>query len=283
VISSDLLEVKPKFVILIVGKNSANYNFLRKVMDYSWVKKDARIYYVYGNGSLGEGKRRVEGLYKFNNFKSSGNANIYEITSVIKNNILVNSVQGWDEILPNTISAMQYLCNNVDFDFLVRTNQSTYWNLTRLEKLLTTLPLRKLYAGHNMIVKDMHFVSGTGIILSKDLVEQIIASQDLIDSELIDDVSIGRFMESIKVQPISIPRPSITFLFKKCRFSANIEILGSKQRIRFRDAVSSYASIRCKDSEHIIFGKDIRRDFIIALAVNFHHTWLRLIRGRTKL
>jgi hypothetical protein len=30
VISSDLLEVKPKFVILIVGKNSANYNFLRK-------------------------------------------------------------------------------------------------------------------------------------------------------------------------------------------------------------------------------------------------------------
>jgi hypothetical protein len=281
--SSDLPEVKPKFVILIIGKDNANYNFLRKIMEYSWVKKDTRIYYVYGNGSLGKGKRRVEGLHKFNNFKLSGNANIYEISRVINNDIVVDSVQGWDEILPNTISAMQYLYKNVDFDFLVRTNQSTYWNLTKLEKLLTTLPTRKLYAGHNMFVNDMHFVSGSGIILSRDLVDQIIESQDQIDSELIDDVSIGRFMESIKVQPISIPRPSINFLFKKCRFSASIEILGSKREIRFRDAVSSYVSIRCKDSGHIFFGKDMRRDSVIALAVSFYHTWLRLIRGRTKL
>ena len=275
--STDLTTIKPKFVVLIIGKRKPDYNFLRKIMDFSWVKKDSRVFYVYGNGSLGSGNTNIESMYKFNNFKVKDNVNIHQIRKVTGCDIFCDSVEGWDEILPNTISAMQYLRSNFDFDYLVRTNQSTYWNLPKVEKLLKTLPSTKLYAGQVMFGEEMNFVSGSGIILSGDLVDQIIGNHDKIDSELIDDVSIGRFMKSVGVDPVSIPRPSIFFHFKKFKFFAYTETLGSRQNLSFRDAVSSYTSIRCKDSGHKFLGKQVRRDIIIILAIKFYLIWMRLV------
>jgi hypothetical protein len=271
--STDLPSINPKFVVLIIGKRNADYNLLRKFMDFSWAKRDSRVFYVYGNGSLGIGNTNIESMYKFDNFKVKDNVNIHQISNINGRDIVCDSVMGWDEILPNTISAMQYLRSNFEFDFLVRTNQSTYWNLPKLQTILNTLPSAKLYAGQVMFGEEMNFVSGSGIILSGDLVDQIIANQDQIDSELIDDVSIGRFMRSVGVNPISIPRPSIFFHIKKCKFLSYTETLGSRQDLSFRDAVSSYSSIRCKDSGHKFLGKNFRRDIVIVLAIKLYLIW----------
>lgn len=277
--SSKAPEAGNRFIILIIGKDNVGYNILRRVMDFAWVKKDPRVYYVYGNGSLGQGKNKVESLYKNNNFKISGNENLHTISKVIKNDIYCDSVNGWDEILPNTISAMNYLRNVVDFDFIIRTNQSTYWNLPKLEDLLETLPSSNLYAGQIMSSGEIRFVSGSGIILSSDLVDQMIEKHDEIDSDLIDDVSISRFMDYRKVEPVSIPRPSIFFHFKKFKFFCSIDNLGTRQELSFRQAVSTYSSIRCKDSEHFIFGMDFRRDFLIVLAVKYYILFTRFLHG----
>jgi hypothetical protein len=99
-------------------------------------------------------------------------------------------------VLDKTIDAMEFVINHYDIDFLIRTNLSSFWSSGNnlRNNCLSHLPTKRCYAGYAGIYKGQLFISGAGIILSSDIVRQLISNQENFDRELPDDVAIGRLI-----------------------------------------------------------------------------------------
>ena len=91
-----------------------------------------------------------------------------ENQTIIENNeyIYVDGVENHTPGMYNkTIKAMEYINNKYDYDFIIRTNVSSFWNIYNVLNLLNTLPLSNFAGGFAV----QGFITGTGIILSKDV------------------------------------------------------------------------------------------------------------------
>jgi len=110
---------------------------------------------------------------------------------------------------------MKYLIDqNVEFDYLLRTNLSSFFVYPRLLECLRQYPRQRCYVGHcipNNPINSNTFVSGAGFILSRDLVEMIaVESSHVIGNHFDnDDVVIGRFLRDRRVVPIHLPQEMI--------------------------------------------------------------------------
>lgn len=93
-------------------------------------------------------------------------------------------------ILMKSILAFQYILQKYKFNYVIRTNISTFWNLNKLNKLLKKLPNRNCVAGQ---IQKRKFVTGTGIILSKDLVNFICHNKHKVRINRCDDVELSQF------------------------------------------------------------------------------------------
>lgn len=93
-------------------------------------------------------------------------------------------------IFYKTAKAIQYIENNFDYELLVRTNLSTFWNMNNLLSHMQILidsysdagyaggPLRTFYIKNDFIDSDFTFIDGYGIILAKDVVNNIFVIND---------------------------------------------------------------------------------------------------------
>jgi hypothetical protein len=91
-------------------------------------------------------------------------------------------------ILNKTIKSINYCINNFDFDYIYRTNLSTVLNLDKLYEYTQNNKVN--YAGKIY----GNFISGSGILLSKEACTKLSNDKSLIDNEIIDDVSIGNVL-----------------------------------------------------------------------------------------
>lgn len=77
------------------------------------------------------------------------------------------------------IRAMEYIDKNYDYDFLIRSNLSTFWDLDALIKRLETYPKEKFFTGRVGGSKD--FITGTSMVMTRDIVKNIIENKHLIN------------------------------------------------------------------------------------------------------
>jgi hypothetical protein len=112
----------------------------------------------------------------------------------------------------STIEAFSYVLENYDFQYIFRTNSSSYVNLQKLLRLTESLPKTGVYAGfEGRILRQTAFASGAGYLLSRDIVEAICLSPGLWRHGLIDDIALADFMStSLKAQIAQIPLPRRT-------------------------------------------------------------------------
>lgn len=99
------------------------------------------------------------------------------------------------------IKAMESRLN--EFDYVIRTNLSSFFSFPNLLKFLNQLPREKCYSGVSMHVipdsstfKFINFISGAGIYLSTDLVKLLIkdhAQFEKYKTQFPDDVFLGLF------------------------------------------------------------------------------------------
>jgi len=79
-------------------------------------------------------------------------------------------IKGEENLVPGiflkTIKAIEFINNNYNYDFLIRTNLSTIWNINNLLLLKQSLPNTKFAGGHILFNT---VISGTGIIITRDL------------------------------------------------------------------------------------------------------------------
>jgi hypothetical protein len=106
-------------------------------------------------------------------------------------------IKGIEEpIVPNIlikkIKAMIHIKSKYKFDYIINTNLSSFWNIPTLLSLYNNIPRNNFFGGH---VIFNSFISGTGIIISKDLLPILLTinAYNFKDNE---DVTISQFMKS---------------------------------------------------------------------------------------
>lgn len=107
-----------------------------------------------------------------------------------------------------TLAAFDEINEKYNFDYLLRTNLSTFWDFSILLDNLNMLPKTNCYCGHVwMDYKhpepkwnhlSTNYVSGTNILLSYDVFTNMINNKILIDQDMIyDDICIGHYLNTI--------------------------------------------------------------------------------------
>ena len=104
--------------------------------------------------------------------------------------------------------AFEYAINNFEFDFLFRTTTTSYVNLEKLKNFIVEnfIEHKNLYCGKIMETYDLeknkqYFVSGAGILFSKNTINHIIKNKNKMDFRLWDDVGIGKLLGELKINP----------------------------------------------------------------------------------
>jgi hypothetical protein len=127
----------------------------------------------------------------------------------INNNTLYTS--GKECITPcgtkKTLLAMKYVQDNYDFDFILRTNLSSFYVLQKLKNTLNMLNKENIFTGYN---KD-NFISGTQMIFSKDIIDILTNSMNEIINKYNstngihnDDVALSDFLKNKNIKLGSI-------------------------------------------------------------------------------
>lgn len=105
---------------------------------------------------------------------------------------------------PKNIAGLRHLLATQQFDYVFRTNTSSYVNLGVLDEYVQSLPTDGYYAGFIGESGGTRFASGTCTLMSRDVAETAVSDPEW-EYWLIDDVAMGRSMAraSVEVQPLT--------------------------------------------------------------------------------
>jgi len=143
-----------------------------------------------------------------------------EITEiqVVENEILIPGVENYAGLLEKTIKAVQWLEKNIEFDFLIRTNTSNFFDITSVKRELSQFGENSSAGGvfgkWNGPISQTNcrfkFVSGAGIFLNRKAVEIVSAIDYKLYVNDPDDVAISFELLINNTKFIPIRRNDIT-------------------------------------------------------------------------
>lgn len=106
--------------------------------------------------------------------------------------------------IEKTLRALKYINERYDYDYIVRTNLSTFWDFKHVAGMLERCPKERCYAGGHdlspfrfMIDHERGFVltkplySGVCIILTPDTVKLMLDNEDKLSTTIADDLALG--------------------------------------------------------------------------------------------
>lgn len=110
-------------------------------------------------------------------------------------NIYLKCNDSLKEVFRKTILAFKFLLdNNYSFTHIYRTNSSSYVNLDKLFEYVSTVSDTNFYGGLRGNIKDISFASGSGFLISRDLVKRLVDNMDTFDFTQLDDIGISKFI-----------------------------------------------------------------------------------------
>jgi len=150
-----------------------------------------------------------------------------------KNTIFIKGVETYHPgIREKTIDCFNYFLNrDTKYDYIIRTNLSSLWNFKALLKYLQTLPKEGVYSGA-LGKHIVSFASGSGFIMTPDVVSKIVQHRNLCNEiNIIDDVDIGYLLQKIGIFPFRNSRTDILNNHLLSTFQYNSDIY--HYRIKF--------------------------------------------------
>jgi hypothetical protein len=176
--SEDLID--PRFSKRLTIEDLPLYPFFKKICEhYMNQYDDIKFLFVYGDKTTFEPKE-YDLIYN-------------DVTETILH----------PAMLVKTLKAINYIDKNFSYDYLIRTNLSTFWDLHKLRIRLDHLPKEKCLAGTHVRFSskgcDYHTIAGFDLVASRDLIKSIIGYEE----EMIrwpspmgqEDVTICEFMK----------------------------------------------------------------------------------------
>jgi hypothetical protein len=154
-------------------------------------------------------------------------------------------------LLTKTIKAFEFCLKNFEFDYLIRPNASTFVRLDALYKYLEDKPRKNYYAGHEIIInlkpneelyfktKQVKYPSGTAMMYSRDMIENIVSNKNEIKySGYGDDFDIGLYFQRSDVL-MTEKVPHIPFVDYNLDFLKNTP----------KSILEKYIFFRCKTEQ----------------------------------
>lgn len=119
-----------------------------------------------------------------------------------KNILYLNVPGNYESLTDKLLSCLEWVDNNLEYDYILRTTTTSYINIVNLQKLVNKLPASNLYCStpdtyppyKHEKEDEIIFGSGAGVILSKDLIKLIINNKNKWDYSLLDDVAMGKLL-----------------------------------------------------------------------------------------
>jgi hypothetical protein len=148
------------------------YPFMKSVYEaYMFEHSDIKVLFVYGAGTTFD-KHNYDLVYE----------DIPE--------------KYYPGMLAKTIRAIEHIDTNYSYDYLIRTNLSTFWDFNRLVEHLNILP-DSCISGTRIVIKDkaLDYVAGFDLLISKDIVKKILPfSNEILQSKVyldLEDVALN--------------------------------------------------------------------------------------------
>lgn len=111
-----------------------------------------------------------------------------------------------NNITKKTIKMFEFALKNYNFEFMFRTNLSSYVDLNFFLEYIDKIESRNCYMGYIGYHEKIAFASGAGILLSRDMVELLVNKQSMIDKDLIDDLAFAKLFHDSNIFPKPLPR-----------------------------------------------------------------------------
>lgn len=158
-------------------------------------------------------------------------------------------IKGEESLVPGclykTIKSIEYILQNenFEFDYIFRTNMSSVVDLNKFYELLCNSNNFN-YSGiighcvkRDNIEVNSDFISGAGILMSKNICKQLIDSKELLNYNLIDDVSIGVLLKNADVKLTSLTR------FEAFNYENNVDLINE-------ELIKDFYHFRCRSSDY---------------------------------
>jgi hypothetical protein len=158
-----------KIIILVLSAQFEPYISLEKTIRETWATEKLpgiEVFYYYGNSP------NIE---------------------IIGDKIFSKHPEGLYNVGYKTLDAFE-LIKDFDFDYVFRTNSSSYINQKNLLKFIEDKPRDNFYSGINNDYYNIKYCSGAGYFLSKNLIKSILDNKNYWNHSLIDDVAIGELI-----------------------------------------------------------------------------------------
>jgi len=145
---------KYKLMVLVLGSCGHHYDKFKTIWEkYAFTFPEIKTYFMYVGTDLKEPKP-------------------YDL-------VFEDLEDGYPVSAERTVKAFEYVDSTYDYDFLLRTNLSTFWNFEMLLENLKSLPKRKCYQGHGPLPHwfdpdERYYLSGVDTIISRDLVTEAV-------------------------------------------------------------------------------------------------------------
>ena len=180
----------PKILILVLCS--------RKYLSYISSKAQKKIWNDY------------EKIFNIQHFIGNPYINQRELDYISSNDssyLLINTDDGYPNLAKKTLLAFEHAVRNFEFDYLFRTNTSSFVDLKKLSQFVKNNSRNLNYSGVVLdVIEGDTIASGAGFFLSRKNIELILQNDDKFDSSLPDDVAIARILKKFNISPKSLPR-----------------------------------------------------------------------------
>lgn len=170
-------------LLVLASDNSPIYKSFKSVYRaYLYKNPNIKVLFVYGNCSL------------FNQMD-------YDL---VFNDIEENYYPG---MITKTVRALEYINQHYTYDYLIRTNLSTFWDFDLLIHRLSRLPATNCLTGTLRTCvygreQSPMYVAGVDLILSYDLVKELVKEQNKLCSlRLPEDWALSQFFIDRNLMP----------------------------------------------------------------------------------
>ena len=174
-----------RVLILVLSHYESPYDRLEESIRNTWASKSVdniKIFFYHG----GSDKDYIDG-----------------------DKIRIQQEEGYYRIGYKTIRAFEMVDKIFDYDYIFRTNSSSYINLEKLNEYIVEKPNKKFYSGVIGNHFGIRFSSGSGYFLSRDVVKLVLENKKNWNHQLIDDVALGKLLSSLDIFPTPSPRLDI--------------------------------------------------------------------------
>ena len=124
--------------------------------------------------------------------------------------LLLNCSDSYSDMGIKSLKAFEWVDSNLSYDYIFRTNTSSYVNYKNLINYLKKIQEEGIdYCGYIGDYDGIEYVSGSGIILSEHAIKSIIRYKSELDTDIVEDVAFGKLLKLNDILPIKGKRKDI--------------------------------------------------------------------------